>query len=175
MKKINVREIVIFPMLGTIMFVSQLLMLSLPNVHLLGMFIVSITAVYRVKALYPIYIYILLYGAYNGFSLWWVPYLYIWAVLWGFTMLIPRKAPMWLKTILYTVACSAHGFLFGTLYAPAQALMFHLNFKGMISWIIAGLPFDCIHGVSNLIFSFLIVPLIKALELANKVGKKSDI
>ena len=36
----------------------------------------------------------------------------------------------------------------------------------MVSWIIAGLPFDFIHGVSNFFCGILIVPVITALRLA---------
>lgn len=59
-------------------------------------------------------------------------------------------------------------FLFGTLYAPAQALLFGLDFNGMITWIIAGLPWDAIHGVSNFLVGVLIAPLISVIRLAEK-------
>ena len=64
--------------------------------------------------------------------------------------------------------CAAHGFLFGTLYAPAQAILFGLSFKGMIAWIIAGLPWDFMHGVSNFFCGILIMPVIAVLKLAEK-------
>ena len=148
-------------MLGAAMYVSKILMEAFPNVHLLGAFIVSMTVVYRQKALYPIYVFVFLVGLLNGFSLWWIPYLYIWAVLWLFTMLIPKKLPKKVKYILYPMVSALHGFLYGTLYAPAQALMFHYSFKTTIAWIIAGLPWDFTHGVSNFICgAIFIAPLI---------------
>ncbi len=150
------------------MFTSKVLMEFLPNVHLLGVFIVAITIVYRQKALYPIYIYVFLNGVYAGFSTWWLPYLYIWTVLWGVTMLLPRKLPMQWQVPLYTIVCGLHGFLFGTLYAPSQALLFGLDFRGMLAWIIAGIPADIIHGVSNLICGLLICPMITVLKNSNK-------
>ena len=70
------------------------------------------------------------------------------------------------------VLCALHGFLFGILYAPAQAIMFGLNFEGTIAWIAAGLPFDLIHGISNFFCGALIVPLIKAIRLAEKSTRK---
>ena len=57
-------------MFGVLMFSSKLLMEALPNIHLLGMFTVLLTVVYRSRALYPIYTYVLLNGAYAGFSPW---------------------------------------------------------------------------------------------------------
>lgn len=91
--KLTSREIVIFGMLGGIMYVSKIIMEAAPNIHLLGTFIVAFTVVYRKKALYPIYIYVLLNGMFSGFSVWWIPYLYVWTVLWGAVMLLPQKMP----------------------------------------------------------------------------------
>jgi len=150
------------------MYASKLLMEAFPNVHLIGVFIVSLTVVYRFKALYPLYIFIFLTGLFNGFSLWWIPYLYIWLFLWGATMLIPEKTPKKMLPIIYMIVCSLHGFLYGTLYAPAQALLFHLDFKQTIAWIIAGLPWDAVHGISNFICGLLIYPLIKVFRLCEK-------
>ena len=164
--KLTIKEIAIFGMLGAVMYASKLIMQLLPNIHLLGVFIVAFTVVYRQKALYPIYTYVILDGIFNGFAAWWIPYLYIWTVLWGVVMLLPKKMPNKIQPVVYMAVCAAHGFLFGTLYAPAQAILYGLNFKGMIAWIIAGLPFDCIHGISNFCCGMLIMPIIMVLRAA---------
>ena len=172
--KLNAKEACIFGMLGALMYASKVIMEIVPNVHLIGTFIVALTVVYRSKALYPLYIFIFLTGLLNGFAMWWVPYLYIWAVLWGAVMLLPKNIPSKIQAIVYAVVCSLHGFLYGTLYAPAQAIMFHLNFKSTIAWIVAGLPWDAIHGVSNLICGLiLIVPFIKIFQFAEKAVRKT--
>ncbi|MBQ7109184.1 MAG: hypothetical protein IJN99_02340 [Clostridia bacterium] len=166
--KIKPKEIAIFGMLGALMYASKILMEVLPNVHLLGVFVISITVVYRKLALYPIYTYVLLTGMFSGFSAWWVPHLYLWTVLWGATMLLPKKT----SPIIYILLCSLHGFLYGTLYAPAQALLFGLNFKQTISWIVAGLPWDVTHGISNLFCGILIAPLIRILRKSEQYSKQ---
>lgn len=158
-------------MLGALMYMSKWLMEFLPNIHLVGVIIVAITVVYRKKALYPIYIFVFVAGLLGGFSAWWVPYLYIWTVLWGFTMLLPKNMPKKIAPIVYMVVCSLHGFLYGILYAPAQALLFNLDFKGTIAWVAAGFPFDITHGISNFLCGVLIVPLIHAIRLAEKTSK----
>ena len=154
-------------MLGTLMFISKLIMEVLPNVHLLGMFTMLFTITYRKKALIPIYIYVFLNGLFAGFNMWWVPYLYIWTILWGITMLLPKNMPKKFSCIVYPVVCAIHGFAFGTLYSPAQAVMFGLDFNGMIAWIIAGLPWDAIHGVGNFCAGLLILPLAELLKKLN--------
>lgn len=167
-RKLIIREIAVFGMLGTVMYASKLIMELFPNIHLLGVFTIAFTVVYRKKALYPIYTYVILNGIFCGFATWWIPYLYIWTVLWGAVMLLPERLPKKLQPFVYMVVCAAHGFLFGTLYAPAQAIIFGLSFKGMIAWIIAGLPWDCIHGVSNFFCGVLILPVVSALRFAER-------
>ncbi len=169
--KLTVKEMALFAMLGTVMYCSKLLMELLPNMHLLGVFIVALTVVYRKKALYPIYVFVFLTGLYAGFAAWWVPYLYIWTALWGMTMLLPLKMPEKIRPVVYMGVCALHGFLYGTLYAPAQALLFGLNFNSMVSWIVAGLPWDVIHGVSNFFCGVLIYPLILVLRRGSTCGR----
>ena len=169
--KLSVKEMAVFSMLGTMMYASKIIMEAVPNVHLLGVFIIAFTVVYRKKALYPIYIFVFLTGIFSGFATWWIPYLYIWAVLWAVTMLIPQWLPAKIKPVVYMVISALHGYMYGILYAPAQALLFGLDYNGMIAWIIAGLPFDIIHGTSNLFCGLLIQPLIKTLETAEKASK----
>ena len=167
-RRLTTRELTVFAILGAVMYASKMLMEELPNVHLLGAFIVAFTVVYRKKALYPIYLYVILNGIFSGFATWWIPYLYVWTLLWGAVMLLPRHIPKKLQPLVYMAVCAVHGFLFGTLYAPAQAILFGLNFKGMIAWIIAGLPWDFIHGVSNFLCGVLIVPMISLLRFAKQ-------
>jgi len=155
-------------MLGAIMLISKLVMEAIPNVHLLGALTMTYTIVYRKKALIPIYIYVLLNGLYAGFNMWWVPYLYIWPLLWGVTMLLPRNMNARTACMVYPVVCALHGLLYGTLYAPAQAVMFGLDLRGMIAWIIAGLPFDAIHAAGNFAVGFLIEPLSRLITRLEK-------
>lgn len=167
--RLKIREIAVFGMLGALMFASKLAMEILPNMHLLGAFIVSITVVYRRKALYPIYVFVLVTGLFYGFATWWIPYLYIWTVLWGAVMLLPRNMPISIATIVYMIVSSLHGFLFGVLYAPAQALLYGFDLSKTLAWIAYGFPYDVIHGVSNLICGILIVPLVKAIKRASRM------
>ncbi|MBD5444100.1 MAG: hypothetical protein HDR29_00975 [Lachnospiraceae bacterium] len=166
--KLTIKEIAVFGMLGAVMYASKMIMELLPNVHLLGVFTIAFTVVYGKKALYPIYTYVFLNGILCGFAAWWIPYLYIWAILWGAVMLLPKKMPKKVRPIVYMAVCAAHGFLFGVLYAPAQALLYGFSFEKTVAWVIAGFPFDFIHGVSNFFCGILIVPIIMVLRLAER-------
>ena len=162
-------ELAIFPMLGAITFCSKLLMEALPNIHIVGMLVMLYTVVFRVKALIPIYIYVFLTGLYAGFDVWWIPYLYIWTLLWGITMCLPNNMPRAAATVVYSVICGLHGFLYGVLYAPVQALAYGFNFSQALAWIAAGIPFDVLHGIGNTIFGCFIYRLA---ELMKKLMKK---
>lgn len=150
-------------MLGALMFCSKILMDVLPNIHLIGMFTMVYTLVFRKKALIPIYIFVLITGVAGGFATWWLPYLYIWTVLWGVTMLLPQRLNKKILMVVYPVVCALHGLAYGTLYAPVQALVFDLGFEGMLAWIAAGFPFDILHAAGNLVAGVLILPLSSAL------------
>ena len=88
-------------------------------------------------------------------------------------MLLPKNINPKVAPIIYMIVCALHGFLYGTLYAPAQALFFNLDFNGTIAWIIAGLPYDLIHGVSNFLCGILIVPIINILKKVDKYAIKT--
>ena len=90
---LTIYEIAVFGMLGALMMVSDLLMNIIPNVHLVGVTIVVLTVLYRWKALFPIYVYVLLIGLSEGMGAWWLPYLYVWTILWGMVRLLPKKCP----------------------------------------------------------------------------------
>ncbi len=150
---------VVFALLGTLACLSDLLMEGLPNIHLLGTLFTLCTLVYRAKALFPIYVYVLLIGLSSGFDVWWAPYLYIFLPLWGGVMLLPRRLPTGVTLVLAHTVSVLHGLSFGVLYAPAQALFHGLGFRGMLAWIVAGFSFDLLHTVGNFALGFLIYPL----------------
>ena len=169
---LSVWETALFAMLGALMYASKVAMAALPNIHLIGMFIMAFTLVFRKKALIPLYLYVFLEGLFGGFTTWWIPYLYVWAALWGVTMLLPRQMPNPVACVVYPLVCALHGLAFGTLFAPAQALFFHLDFEQTIAWIVAGLPFDVTHAVGNLVAGLLILPLSELLKKLLKTVAK---
>ena len=171
--KLTVFEMTLFSMFGALIFASKVMMEFLPNIHLVGMFTVLLTVVYRVKALIPLYIFVMLNGLIAGFNLWWIPYLYIWTILWGMTMIIPKKMPAAVAVVVYPLLCSFHGFVFGALYAPVQALIYNFTWEQTVAWVVAGLSFDLVHGISNFVVGLLIFPLSKALrKLTDSVALK---
>ena len=167
--KISIREITVFAMLSAVMFVSKVVMEGIPNVHLLGTFVVAFTLAYRAKALFPIYGYVLVNGIWEGFSPFgWLPELYLWLILWGVVMLLPKKLPVFIAPVIYMLVSGLHGLCFGLLYAPVYALFTGMGWDRVWLWVAAGLPFDIIHGIGNFVLGILIIPIAALLKKLNK-------
>ena len=168
--KLTAKEICIFALLGVVMFISKLIMEFLPNMHLLAMFITAFTVVYRKKALYPIYIFVFLLGLYNGFNTWWIPYLYIWTVLWALVMVLPKNMPRKAAVPVYILVCALHGLAYGTLYSPVHAILYSFSLKQMLAWIAVGFPWDVMHAVFNAFSALLVIPMVELLKKVNKTS-----
>ena len=170
--KIRLFRLVLFPILGALMYACKWALQALPNIHLTGFFIMAFTAVYRVQALIPIYIFVFLCGVFDGFGVWWVPYLYVWTILWGITMLIPRKILQgkW-GYFVCPLVCGLFGLLFGVLYAPGQALLYGYNFEQTLAWIGMGFLFDIYHGIGNFAAGFLVPPFVRLITMLEKIYK----
>ena len=159
-------------MLGALMTALDFAMNVIPNVHLGSVIIVALTVVYRWKALFPIYVYVCLIGLFEGFGLWWLPYLYVWTILWGLTMLLPRRMPKWLAPFAYAFVCALHGFAFGFLWIPAQMLLLNFSWDMALRWWAVGfVTADIPHGIGNLVGSTLIVPLVTLIRKLDKHAK----
>lgn len=163
-RHLSVREMIVFSLLAVLMFSSKVIMAPLANIHLVGMLTMVYTLSYRKKALIPLYLYVLLEGVFFGFTLWWIPYLYVWTILWGITMLLPKQMPSKIAMIVYPVLCALHGLLFGVLWAPSQALLLGFSFEQTVAWVAAGFYFDILHCISNFVMGFLILPLSAFLK-----------
>ena len=162
--KRKLAEFILLTLFGGVMFLSKLLMEALPNIHLLAMFITLFTVLFRSKALISIYVYVMLVGVYGGFSLWWLPNLYTWAVLWAIVMCLPNRMPDCVAVIVYAVVCGLHGLIYGALGAPIDVLATGLGLERIWEYIIFGIPFDIMHCVGNILASLLIVPIMKPLK-----------
>ncbi len=166
---LTVYEIAVFGMLGALMMVSDLIMNIIPNVHLVGVMIVVLTVTYRWKALFPIYVYVLLIGLSEGIGTWWIPYLYVWTILWGMVMLLPRKMPKWLAPVVYAIVCGLHGFGFGFWWIPSQMVFMSFTLEqALVWWEFGFFTADIPHGIGNLVGSTLIVPLVTLIRKLDK-------
>jgi len=141
--KLKAREIVILGLMTAILLVAQVGMSFLPNIELVSLLIIVYTLVLRKKVLFIIYTFVLLEGLIYGFGTWWISYLYVWTVLAGVTWLLrDMESPLG-----WAIVNAAFGLLFGALTAIVN--LFISGIGGMVSYWIAGIPFDLLHCAGN--------------------------
>ena len=157
----KLREILVLTLLGVLMYVSQVIMASLPNIEIVSFLIIVISRKFGFKSFISVYIFVFLEVLTYGLAQWVISYLYVWAIL-ALVVCLLKKID---NHIFYSIISGAFGFLFGVLCSPVS--FFVGGFGYGISWIISGLWFDFLHGVGNLVLTFLLFkPITKVLNKA---------
>lgn len=155
----RLRELVLFAMLGTVMFAAKMVMAGLPNIEPVSLLIIVYTVVFGQKALWPIYVYVALECLVWGVNLWTVSYLYVWLVLFGAAMLLRRAD----SPVIWAVVSGTFGLLFGLLCAPVNLLWGGWAYA--VSWWLSGIPYDLLHCVGNFAMAlFLYRPCVGVLR-----------
>lgn len=150
-KKLPLKDLLALSMLAALMFCAKFALQNIPNVHLGAVLLIVATLRFGAKALYMVFVYVMLEGLVFGFSIWWVPYTYVWAIL-VLAVLPQRKHRSWL---MLSVTGALHGYLFGAMCAVVTAVVGGL--KAGFSFWISGIPYDLIHGTSNFILCLILV------------------
>ena len=166
-KKLTLREICLFGMLGALTFGVKVAMAGLPNIEPVSLMVMLFAVVFGWKALYPIYLYVLMEILLYGINLWNINYMYVWAILAVVSIFLRRlKSPFW-----WALIAGLFGLAFGLLCSPVYVVTG--GFSYAIRWWLAGLPFDYIHAVANFIIGLLLfAPLRRLLEkLYSKVSQ----
>ena len=157
-------EIVLLGMLGAIAFVCQVSLIFLPNIEVVSILFIVYTRTFGKKALFPIYVFVLLEGIFWGFGSWWIMYLYIWTILWGISMIFHRND----SSIAWAVINGAYGLCFGALCSITQGILFGIG--SGFAYFIRGIPFDIVHCIGNFFTAlFLYKPLTILLSKVRKM------
>lgn len=164
--------LVLGALFGALLHISQIVLAGLPNIELISLLIIVWTRVFRWGAIPGIAVFILLQGLLYGFGIYWISYLYIWFMLWGLVMCIPRRpAPPLLRAGGWALLSGVYGFAFGAL--TAIPWFFIGGPSAALSYWLAGLLFDALHAGGNFVFALILaVPLIDVL---GKIGRSAHI
>jgi len=157
--KISLKELCILALWGALMFASKVAMAALPNIHLIGLFILLGAVFFGWKTLYPIAVYILLEGLFYGFGIWWISYLYAWPLLLVVAMAFRKNE----SALIWAVLSGVFGLCFGALCAIPY---FFIGGPEMaFSYWINGIPYDFFHCAGNFLAVLLLFkPLSAALQ-----------
>lgn len=153
-------------MLGAIAYAGQIALSCLPNIEVVSILFLVYTKIFGKKALFPIYVFVLLEGVFWGFGSWWIMYLYVWTVLWGITMLFSKNdSPMF-----WAVINGAFGLSFGAMCSITHGALYGIG--SGFAYFISGIPYDILHCFGNFFTAlFLYKPLTFLLSKAKKACK----
>ena len=152
---ISIREIALFGILGGLTFALKVAMMGLPNIEPVSLMVMLFAVSFGRKALYPIYVYVLLEFMLYGLNLWSINYLYIWLIL---------AAGAWLlrgteSRFLWGALSGGFGLLFGALCTPVYMAVGGIAYG--FSWWIAGIPYDLIHCAGNFVIATALFPALR--------------
>lgn len=159
-KRITTRELVLYALLGAVMFALKMAMAALPNIEPVSLLVILYTLTFGRWALWPIYVYVLLEILTWGVNFWTVNYLYVWAILFLLTCLFRKmSAPLG-----WAVVAGGFGLCFGLLCVPVYWVSGGWAFA--VSWWISGIPYDILHCVGNFFMVLLLYkPGYRVLQL----------
>lgn len=157
--KLTLKEIALFGVLGALTFGAKVAMSGLPNIEPVSLMVMLFAVIFGWKALYPVYLYVLMEIMLYGINLWNLNYLYIWAILLvAACFMRPLKNPVW-----WALLSGLFGLAFGFLCSPVYVFLNGWDFA--VRWWLAGLSFDVTHAVGNFVIALvLFVPLRNLLE-----------
>lgn len=157
--KLNIREMVLFAVLGALTFALKMCMAVLPNIEPVSLCIMVFASVFGLKALYPTYVYVALEILCWGIGTWNVNYLYIWAILAVAAWLL-RKSE---QPLVWALLSGAFGLAFGALCAPVDVFIGGFSYA-VTKWA-SGIPFDIAHCAGNFVIALcLFKPLRNLLD-----------
>ena len=164
------KEIAQIGLMIAVIEAAKLAMANLPNIELTSFLLIIFTLYFGKRTLFAVPAFILIEVMIYGFNpLWVIAYCYVWPLLCLATLLfknIPKSAfaPALLSGffgLFFGFLCS-FPYLFITTGTNPDA-----SLASAITWWIAGIPFDVIHGVSNFIIMLVLyLPVSRVLDRA---------
>ena len=157
--KLTLAQIALFGMLGALTFGAKVAMSGLPNIEPVSLMVMLFAVVFGWKALYPIYLYVLMEILLYGINLWNINYLYIWTVLAIAAICMRRlRNPIW-----WALLSGLFGLAFGLLCTPVYMALDGFDYA--MRWWISGFAFDIPHAIGNFVIALvLFYPLRLLLE-----------
>lgn len=152
-------EVVLFGMLGALMFALQVVMAPLPNIEPVSLLVMLFAAVFGWKCLYAVYIFVIMEVLFHGIGLWNINYLYIWAVLAVAAMMLRgMESPLG-----WALLSAVFGLCFGALCGIVDIFIGGAGYA-VTKWI-SGIPFDLLHCGGNFAIALILwKPLRRLLE-----------
>ena len=148
---ISARELCVLALMAALIFSAKVALASLPNINLNSVLLILSVVFFGWRALFTVYIYVLLEGLVFGFSVWWFGYLYVWDVLVVAAMLLRRND----SALLWAAVAGVFGLCFGPLmYLEYFAI--NGGWEMFFTMWVAGIPYDLTHCIGNFVFTLVL-------------------
>lgn len=144
------RDIAVMGLLTAVLYGGKIVMAPLPNIEPVSLLVMVYVSVLGLRALLPVYAYVLLEIAMWGLGYWSACYLYVWLVLALAAWLLRRMD----SALGWAMLSGAFGLCFGALCALTYWAAGGWAFA--LSWWISGIPFDLLHGAGNFILALVL-------------------
>ena len=161
---LSLGEIVLFGMLGGLMFALQVVMAPLPNIEPVSLLTMLFAVTFGWKSLYCVYTFVAMEILFHGIGLWNINYLYIWTVLAAASIFL-RK----METVFgWALLSGVFGLCFGALCGIVDIFIGGFGYAAA-KWV-SGIPFDLLHCVGNFAMTLILWKPLKDL-LIRLTGK----
>ena len=166
-KGLPLGEVVLFGMLGALMFALQVVMAPLPNIEPVSLLVMLFAVVFGWKSLYAVYVFVTMEILFHGLGLWNINYLYVWAVL-ALAAICFRKME---GTLGWAILSAVFGISFGALCGIVDIFIGGPSYA-VAKWI-SGIPFDLLHCGGNFAIALVLWKPLRALleRLYGKVNR----
>ena len=161
---ITTKDIALMGVMTATIEAAKLALFVVPNVELVTLLVILYSIHFGKKALPAILAFVGIECLIWGLGLWVIMYLYIWPLLSIVVQIFRKQKSVWFWSILAGI----YGLLFGALCSIPY--FFIGGIRTAVTWWIAGIPYDILHGISNFIICFILYyPLTKVLKKVERV------
>lgn len=157
--KISVREMCLLALMGALMFVMQVAMAPVRNVHMTDVLIILTAVFFGWRVMYSVFVFVALEGLMWGFGLWVLSYMYLWPILAAAAVMMRKND----SSIVWAIVAALHGLFFGL--GCSIPYLFIGGWNMAFTYFITGIPFDIRHCIGNFVLTFVLYrPLKRAME-----------
>ena len=156
-EKLTVREICLFGILGAMTFGAKYVMSALPNIEPVSLMVMLFAVTFGIKALFPVYLYVLLEILFYGLGSWNFCYLYVWTILAVVAIALKQMKP----PLGWALLSGVFGLFFGALCGIVDIFIGGFGYA-LTKWI-SGIPFDLAHCAGNFVMALLLFEPMRTL------------
>lgn len=166
---LTLKEIALFGILGGLTFGAKFVMSGLPNIEPVSLMVMLFAVIFGKKALFPIYVYVIMEFLVFGIGIWNVYYLYIWLVLAVAAWLLRKMA----GSLGWALLSGVFGLLFGLLCAITDFFVGGFAYAAA-KWA-SGIPYDIAHCIGNFVIALVLFPPLRKLleKLYHSLGHRN--